>query len=49
MPSTIHFDLRNNQMTDVTVNLWDDRTGQQAASKRPATHRSMWPRALVSI
>ncbi|MBB5405450.1 hypothetical protein [Paraburkholderia youngii] len=35
MPSTIHFDLRKNQMTDVTVNLWDDRTGQQAASNAP--------------
>ncbi|EEA01124.1 hypothetical protein BH160DRAFT_3558 [Burkholderia sp. H160] len=35
MASTIHFSLRNNQMTDVTVNAWDDRTGQQVASNVP--------------
>ena len=28
MASTIHFNLRNDQMTDVNVNVWDDRTGR---------------------
>ncbi|WP_368622167.1 hypothetical protein [Paraburkholderia sp. BR13444] len=35
MASTIHFSLLNNQMTDVTVNAWDDRTGLQVASNVP--------------
>jgi hypothetical protein len=28
MPDTIHFNLRNDQMTDVNVNVWDDRTNR---------------------
>jgi hypothetical protein len=28
MANTIHFNLRNDQMTDVNVNVWDDRTNR---------------------
>jgi hypothetical protein len=35
MASTIHFNLRNNQMTDVTVNVWDDRTNTQVLNNFP--------------
>ena len=28
MAATIHFSLRNDQMTDVNVNVWDDRTSR---------------------
>jgi hypothetical protein len=35
MADTIHFNLRNNQMTDVTVNVWDDRTNRQVIDTVP--------------
>ena len=35
MAETIHFALRNNQMTDVTVNVQDDRTGRLALEAFP--------------
>jgi hypothetical protein len=28
MPNTIHFNLRNDQSTDVNVSVWDDRTNR---------------------
>jgi len=35
MADKIHFTLSNNQMTDVTVNVFDDRTGQQVLVNVP--------------
>lgn len=35
MASTIHFNLSNDQTTDVNVNAWDDRTGQQVLNTVP--------------
>jgi hypothetical protein len=35
MAGTIHFSLRNNQMTDVNVNVWDDRNSRQVLSAVP--------------
>ena len=35
MATTIHFNLRNNQMTDVNVNVWDDRTNSQVLDTVP--------------
>jgi hypothetical protein len=35
MADTIHFNLRNDQMTDVTVNVWDDRTNKQVLDRVP--------------
>jgi hypothetical protein len=35
MASTIHFSLRNDQLTDVNVNVWDDRTNMQVLNTVP--------------
>jgi hypothetical protein len=35
MADMIHFTLRNNQMTDVTVNVWDDRTNKLVVDTAP--------------
>jgi hypothetical protein len=35
MAETIHFSLRNNQMTDVTVNVQDNRTGRLVLEATP--------------
>jgi hypothetical protein len=35
MAGTIHFNLRNDQMTDVSVNVWDDRTNRQVLDTVP--------------
>jgi len=35
MADTIHFNLRNDQMTDVNVSVWDDRTGGQVLVNVP--------------
>jgi hypothetical protein len=35
MADTIHFNLRNDQMTDVNVNVWDDRTSAQVLDTVP--------------
>jgi hypothetical protein len=35
MPGTISFSLRNNQMTDVNVNVFDDRTNRQVLNNSP--------------
>lgn len=35
MAGTIQFNLRNNQMTDVTVNVFDDRTNRQVLDTVP--------------
>lgn len=35
MADTIHFNLRNDQMTDVNVNVWDDRTNRQVLDTVP--------------
>ena len=35
MPDTIHFNLTNNQMTDVNVNVFDDRTNKQVLDTVP--------------
>jgi hypothetical protein len=35
MANTIRFNLRNDQMTDVNVNVWDDRTNGQVLNTVP--------------
>jgi hypothetical protein len=35
MATTIHFSLRNDQMTDVNVNVFDDRTNMQVLNTVP--------------
>ena len=35
MATTIHFNLRNDQMTDVTVNVFDDRTNRLVLNTVP--------------
>jgi hypothetical protein len=35
MADTIHFNLRNDQMADVTVDVWDDRTNGQVLQAVP--------------
>jgi len=35
MAGTVHFHLQNNQMTDVNVSVFDDRTGRQVLDTVP--------------
>lgn len=35
MAGTVHFHLANDQMTDVNVNVWDDRTSKQVLDTYP--------------
>lgn len=35
MAGTIHFNLRNDQMAEVNVNVWDDRTSKQVLDTVP--------------